>query len=875
MFIANPKTPLPRQGTTETEIYVPNVNAHDFFRDLSGAVVGPSGSGKTTALREVVARELQRPGRTVIEPTAEEQKTGAQGDWPRRKTILCVVTEAVAGGGSSSASSSCGGLSPLTETPSSIPLEERVMIASEVLSACGCTGDLLKKPYHVLASSEQHACVVARLLARARGVSQSGLVTVVIDEFTSSMDRRRGLEFAGGIRDYLQSEACRGKIRLVVASLFSDIVPALRPSWCLDSFSGMVLRSRQGPSRGVGHSCGSTALQLNRRTVETYILKAPRIALEVRRIPKAHVDAVWYKKFAEHHYLADNSLPSCKRGAFLVRVQQGRRAEKSAGGSRPQRDLQQSGVLPAATTEEDPDQGVLDSISLPPVPVAIHITSNLHNPLYYRFIRESRIVTLPEFQGHGVGVKVSETVGQAYFARKWKFSSQTSHPRLGGYRDSAPGKRFWRPNTANGAKAVNPMLSQIKQELWRAKKSGDASKIQKCEQKLENALGSVEGELNEERRKFTHHYWGGDEAAYQDCVNYWAAMDEQAEAGRKGKKAAVARVGAPGGSAASAAASPSLARASSSAPAAAPKKRGRPPKIRSSDAAPAAVAPPPSAASSSAGPGPFSNGGAAASASAPVGPAFDTSDATADAFLLDDLFDDFDDDLPKPPTSKPNNDLTNRPFFPPENDGGADADDGETETELVDTLMAVCGQDVRRFWDEEKVGELLERVRAQHPGWDANLIFNKVHEEMEEEASRRVAAELSSASAGAASSSRPVPGAGVGAAGRGPPGRVRLSFAQQDFGGGVGSRSSAEAFFGGAASSSGPRDDDVVVLEDDSPVPKRRRTEEDAARSQALQSLKNFCASAGLVTKSEWELQGALEENDWDQERAIEALLME
>lgn len=46
--------------------------------------------------------------------------------------------------------------------------------------------------------------------------------------------------------------------------------------------------------------------------------------------------------------------------------------------------------------------------------------------------REHRIVVLPDYQGMGIGNKLSETLGQAYIEKGCRYFAKTSNPRMGG-----------------------------------------------------------------------------------------------------------------------------------------------------------------------------------------------------------------------------------------------------------------------------------------------------------------------------------------------------------------------------------------------------------------------------------------------------------
>lgn len=60
--------------------------------------------------------------------------------------------------------------------------------------------------------------------------------------------------------------------------------------------------------------------------------------------------------------------------------------------------------------------------------------------------REHRTVVLPEFQGLGIGVRISDAVGRFVLAWGGRYFSKTAHPRMGAYRDASP---LWRPTTKN------------------------------------------------------------------------------------------------------------------------------------------------------------------------------------------------------------------------------------------------------------------------------------------------------------------------------------------------------------------------------------------------------------------------------------------
>jgi ABC-type lipoprotein export system ATPase subunit/GNAT superfamily N-acetyltransferase len=61
--------------------------------------------------------------------------------------------------------------------------------------------------------------------------------------------------------------------------------------------------------------------------------------------------------------------------------------------------------------------------------------------------RSSRLVVVPEFQGLGIGVSMSEAIALEYVTRGKRFFAKTANSLLGQYRDKHPEK--WRPTSTN------------------------------------------------------------------------------------------------------------------------------------------------------------------------------------------------------------------------------------------------------------------------------------------------------------------------------------------------------------------------------------------------------------------------------------------
>lgn len=61
--------------------------------------------------------------------------------------------------------------------------------------------------------------------------------------------------------------------------------------------------------------------------------------------------------------------------------------------------------------------------------------------------REHRTVILPDYQGIGLGVRLSNYIGQIFVDQGFRYFSKTAHPKLGEHRNKS---NIWRPTSTNG-----------------------------------------------------------------------------------------------------------------------------------------------------------------------------------------------------------------------------------------------------------------------------------------------------------------------------------------------------------------------------------------------------------------------------------------
>jgi energy-coupling factor transporter ATP-binding protein EcfA2 len=265
-----------------------------------GLMVGPSGCGKTTIARHLFADALAR------------QATLAE--WPADRAILDAF-------------------------PPAMPIKEMV----ELLCSVGFSSPpAWLRPFRVLSTGQQFRASLARLLAAA------GPELIVVDEFTSTVDRTVAQIGSAALARAVRA---RGQ-HLVAITCHEDVEAWLQPDW--------VYRPAEG--------------RFNWRRLQ----RRPAITLAVVRC-----QASAWPLFAPHHYLSQALV----RGAVCF----------------------------LALWQERP---VAFSAWAPYV---------ARGPATRR---EHRTVTLPDYQGVGIGSALSNTVAALWRALGFRAVSTTTHPGL-------------------------------------------------------------------------------------------------------------------------------------------------------------------------------------------------------------------------------------------------------------------------------------------------------------------------------------------------------------------------------------------------------------------------------------------------------------
>lgn len=158
-------------------------------------------------------------------------------------------------------------------------------------------------------------------------------------------------------------------------------------------------------------------------------LQRPKI--EIRIYPCKRI--VW-SMFAKHHYLSEKLNPTCR-----------------------------SYIATADFGNGEVIVGFSSSLSFP-------------HGSFKNGYREHRTVVLPDFQGLGIGPRLSDAIAQIHVDQGKRYFSRTAHPRFGAYRDASP---FWRKTSKYQKlrddiakrKAYQSHVQDINKKVWAQKQN--------------------------------------------------------------------------------------------------------------------------------------------------------------------------------------------------------------------------------------------------------------------------------------------------------------------------------------------------------------------------------------------------------------------
>jgi GNAT superfamily N-acetyltransferase len=241
------------------------------------------------------------------------------------------------------------------------------------------------KPYHVLSCGERFRCDLARALSigvtpkSANRNPQSEIPLVVFDEFTSVVDRTVAKVCSAAIAKGIR----RGHLpcRFVAVTCHYDVAEWLEPDWVLDMATRQMFKRPKKETSGVEEeqSSGVADCDYSATPLLNYSpwFRRPTIELAIHRCRLA----AW-ELFKRHHYLTANIAPQAR--CYLI--------------------------------------------TWDGVPVNFCATLPVIAKRNHR--RFTRIVTLPDYQGLGIGMRSMAAVAELHRAEGHRINVTSSHPSL-------------------------------------------------------------------------------------------------------------------------------------------------------------------------------------------------------------------------------------------------------------------------------------------------------------------------------------------------------------------------------------------------------------------------------------------------------------
>ena len=348
--------------------------------------------------------------------------------------------------------------------------------------------------YSELSQGERYLCDIAYLLIHcqlnrttAAATAEAGMTGVrgpgkqysdswrgsgvlLLDEFTSCLDRRCARRLGAGLSKYCRKHA-EVLPRVVVAGCHSDVIApdAFVPDWVFEADT-MTLHNLDPRAVAAVSTAAEAASDANHPNAEARtehlgmcpgqeqqerareLLDVPVIKLRLR----ACSPAAW-RNFREHHYKTQTL--SVKARTFALTLES---LHYSTDGSTDQRGVKPnlgmfegicsahcpvgfvatipqsgSGVSDISPSITATSEGVGTAERLGCTGVPASATSRRRTEAW----RAHRTVVLPAWQGLGIGSRLSDAAAALHHREGFDYYGQTVHPRFGAYRDSSP---LWR-----------------------------------------------------------------------------------------------------------------------------------------------------------------------------------------------------------------------------------------------------------------------------------------------------------------------------------------------------------------------------------------------------------------------------------------------
>ena len=349
--------------------------------------------------------------------------------------------------------------------------------------------------YSELSQGEQYLCDIAYLLIHCQlnrstaaataeadmtGVcgpgkqysnSWRGSGVLLLDEFTSCLDRRCARRLGAGLSEYCRKHA-EVLPRVVVAGCHSDVIApdAFVPDWVFEAdtmtLHHLDLRAVAAVSTAVGAASdannptaeegtehlGACPGQRQKLERARELLDVPVIKLRLR----ACSPAAW-RDFREHHYKTQTlSLKARTFALTLESLHYSSDGSTDQCGDKPNLGMFEgicSAHCPVGFVATIPQSGSGVSDISPSITATSEgggtgenrgstgVHANATARRRTEAWRAHRTVVLPAWQGLGIGSRLSDAAAALHHREGCDYYGQTVHPRFGAYRDSSP---LWR-----------------------------------------------------------------------------------------------------------------------------------------------------------------------------------------------------------------------------------------------------------------------------------------------------------------------------------------------------------------------------------------------------------------------------------------------
>ena len=289
-----------------------------------------------------------------------------------------------------------------------------------------------QRRYNTLSTGEQHLADLARML---------GHDSMLVDEFTSGLDPHTARTAARGIFDYIGK--C-GSTGAVFAGCRGDVIAPGSLDWVFDTETGTLYElplQQPGSHRGAASNVLRSSDALFAGNATMVAIEVPQLTLKLREC-----GAGMWDLFRHHHYKSAALSTHTRRRSFVLLA--------TPGGD----DTAEVPVGFVATIPHNAKRNTRHDDGDEKSECNDHAVETVATGTPQHPRRAHRTVVLPEWQGFGIGSRLSDAAGELHRLEGRGYYGQTVHPSFGAYRDNSP---LW------AATRFNHTMQHFRIETWR------------------------------------------------------------------------------------------------------------------------------------------------------------------------------------------------------------------------------------------------------------------------------------------------------------------------------------------------------------------------------------------------------------------------